>query len=134
VPAAELVDGPLAGDPEHPRLEAAAGIVAVPVPPDLVEHTLQHILGLVAGHEAAQVAEDHGAEGGIALVDRPLLAGGESGPPGRAGALLHSFPSSAFARGRADGFGEMGCQGPPSASRCSASARTRRRSSDTSAA
>src|SRR5678816_969731 len=91
MPAAEHVDRPLAGDREHPRLEAASGIVAVPVPPDLVEHTLQHILGLVTGHETAQVAQHHRAERGIALVDRPILAGGESGPKVGAGALLHSF-------------------------------------------
>src|SRR4029453_5160674 len=104
------------------------GVVAVPVPPDLVEDTLQHILGLVASHEAAQVAEDHGAEGGVALLDRPLLAGGESGPQVGAGALLHSSSFLCLACRRAGGVRGGGSgQGPPIASRCSAMARPSRR-------
>jgi hypothetical protein len=43
----EVVDGPLAGDGEHPGLQAAVRVVAVAAAPHLEEDTLQHVLGLV---------------------------------------------------------------------------------------
>ena len=77
---AQVVDGPLAGDGEHPGLEAAVRVEAVAAAPHLEEDTLHHVLGLVVGHQPAQVGQDARPEGLVHVLDRPRVPLGQPGP------------------------------------------------------
>src|SRR5512135_957889 len=67
--AAYGVDGALAGDAEHPPLEAALRVVELPAAPHLVKGALQDVLGLLPGQQPAQIAQHHRTEGGVALAE-----------------------------------------------------------------
>ena len=55
--AAQMIDRPIAGDAEDPCLQASGGVVAIVVPPDLVEDLLQDVFGVVVANEPLQVPE-----------------------------------------------------------------------------
>ena len=90
---AEVVDGPLAGDGEHPGLQAAVRVVAVAAAPHLEEDTLHHVLGLVVGHQPAQVGQDARPQGLVHVLDRPRVPLGQPGPEDGHRLQLHA-PSS----------------------------------------
>src|SRR5512132_2118964 len=97
-PPAEVIDRPVVGDTQHPRLQTSGGVIAIPVAPDLVEDPLQNVFGLVVGHEPSEVAKHHRAERSVDVVDRTVLAG--SVPRSEAGGgALHCRFFRRFPRG-----------------------------------
>jgi hypothetical protein len=101
--AAQMIDGPIAGDAEDPCRQASGGIVATLMAPDLVEDPLQDIFGVVVGHEPAQIAEHRRAVSGIDVVDHAVRTSGQSGFETAVGILLRSHALMRRAVGVAHG-------------------------------
>jgi hypothetical protein len=71
-PTAQMIDGSLAGDTEHPGGQASGGVVAAVVSPDLVEDQLEDVVGVIVANQMLQVAANGRAQGDIDLADRLL--------------------------------------------------------------
>src|SRR5262249_35069996 len=91
-PGAELVDGPLASNAQHPGRQALPGIVTALAAPDLDEHPLQAVLRLVPGDVPAQVGQDGRPELAVTVLQRGQLALGQPGADRLYGGVVHDVP------------------------------------------
>src|SRR4051812_24866611 len=69
-----MIDGALACDPQHPRLQATRGVVSPLVTPYLQEDHLHDVVDVVHRHVAPYVAADEWGERDITALERALVA------------------------------------------------------------